>query len=201
MHTENPVAVAVSFNTDCVVEILRVRRVNCDNHLICNIFPLCSAIRAESFRRAARLLDTAGVKLSWNAKLHYHRCDFGIILPRPAQNFQYDPVRNVSLRRIRQYFNDDLVLFPRVLRRNIIDRNRLGKCRPVRLNIPLRLLFQQRPDKPVMRPFENLGNLTAASLLAAAYAFFDDPRFDNIASHRPSRIRWRYEQIAVVVRL
>ena len=200
VHAEHPVAVGVAVQADRVVEVLGIRRIDRDDHLVADVLSLGAWFGAEGRGGAARLFQALLIECSRQMELPQNRLDFRLVPPGAAEHLDDHTPRQVLLIRIRQDLDDNLVFLLGVLGRDVFDDNRLDKPAPIRLNDQRLRMPGQGPDELIVGSFEHLDDLTRIPGLASPHAFARRLGKDGVAGHGVACAVGGDEQIAVRIR-
>ncbi len=201
MHAQDPVAVAVAPQTDGIVEILGVRRIDRDDDIAGRIVSTVEIVRVETTRRTPGLVQALLIEVRPQVVLRQNRPDLRVVLAGTAENLQNDSPSRKVLGGKTQDFEDHLVADPRPLGRHIIDDDRLKVSLALGLDDPLASLPLQGADKPVVPAFEDLGDHPGDPLSSPLMALADDLGHNGVAVHRIGRVMWTNKQVALVRRL
>ena len=155
VNAENPAALLVRFETDRVVEILRIRRVDGHDHLAGTVLAFPQRLARERSGGGPRLLQGLGFELARQMKLMDHRPDLRVILSGSAEHLDDHAASQDVLARIGEDFHDDFVFFAGVLGGDVLDDDRLDERGAVGLHQPGLRMPHQGADEPVVRPLHH----------------------------------------------
>jgi len=185
VDAQTPVAVAVFSQTDGVVKVFGIRRVDGDDGFFGQVRPIADFVGIELFNGLSGLLPAFFVKILRQGKPFHHSADFGIVASGPAEDSNDRPAGRLIVLRIAGDFHHDFVVLTGSTGGDVVKKDGAEKALAFRLNEPEVLPPLQGTDKPVAASLDNLDNLSAVAPLAVSLAAPNDLCLDNIPIHRP----------------
>ncbi|MBA7699107.1 hypothetical protein ES703_107793 [subsurface metagenome] len=139
----------------------------------------------------ARLLETVGIEFARQVILADYRFYFAFVSSCFAEHLNDYAARQIFFCRPGKYFDYNLVFFFGSFSADVVNRDRLEKTSPVRLNNPSFRVFQQRSDKPILCPFKDLDYFAGIAHLTAALAFSFNLYNNDVTGHCIGCRIWR----------